>query len=302
MTNNNDLVTVTVISYNSAKTIIETLESIKAQTYSNIELIISDDCSQDDSVVICKKWIELNRSRFFGVRLFTAEKNQGVCANGNKAKFAARGKWIKGIAADDILLPNCIKDYLDFVSSHPDAKFMSAFRRIYSETFEEKNFISEDKVLGDNSIYEKSIQDQLKVGSCRLLAQGPVMFFATEIFHAVGGYHPEYPFEDYPFQIDALEKGYKLYLVPKATVGYRVHQSVCHVDGKLFNAEYKRRVRPFFEKRCFKYLTKKQQLGQRLIWTFEEFLIVHNLYKKNVITQFMYKYIIIVIRRIFNLL
>ncbi len=51
------LVSIVVITYNSAKFILETLESSKAQTYKNIELIISDDCSTDNTVEICQQWI-----------------------------------------------------------------------------------------------------------------------------------------------------------------------------------------------------------------------------------------------------
>ena len=49
---NNPLVSVVVITYNSASTIIETLDSIREQSYKNIELIISDDCSKDNTVDI----------------------------------------------------------------------------------------------------------------------------------------------------------------------------------------------------------------------------------------------------------
>ena len=51
------LVSVVVITYNSAKFVIETLESVKSQTYKNIELIISDDCSTDDTVERCRLWL-----------------------------------------------------------------------------------------------------------------------------------------------------------------------------------------------------------------------------------------------------
>ena len=55
------LVSVVVITYNSEKYILETLESIKTQSYKNLELIISDDCSKDDTVMICRDWLD-NRS------------------------------------------------------------------------------------------------------------------------------------------------------------------------------------------------------------------------------------------------
>lgn len=82
---NNILVSCTVLSYNSAKTILETLESIKAQTYQNIELIVSDDCSKDNTVELCRQWIAVNKNRFVRVVLLTVKENTGVCANGNRA-------------------------------------------------------------------------------------------------------------------------------------------------------------------------------------------------------------------------
>ncbi|MDR0890977.1 MAG: glycosyltransferase [Endomicrobium sp.] len=53
---NNPLVSVCVITYNSSKYVLETLESIKTQTYQNIELIVSDDCSTDDTVEVCENY------------------------------------------------------------------------------------------------------------------------------------------------------------------------------------------------------------------------------------------------------
>jgi alpha-1,3-rhamnosyltransferase len=48
------LVSIVIITYNSAKYVLETLESVKAQTYEKIELVISDDCSTDDTVEVCR--------------------------------------------------------------------------------------------------------------------------------------------------------------------------------------------------------------------------------------------------------
>jgi alpha-1,3-rhamnosyltransferase len=74
----NPLVSIVVITYNSSSYVIETLESIKAQTYQNIELIVSDDCSKDKTVDVCKKWIEKNKQRFVRTELITIEKRNRI--------------------------------------------------------------------------------------------------------------------------------------------------------------------------------------------------------------------------------
>ena len=108
------LVSIIVITYNSSKYVLETLESAKAQTYQNIELIVSDDCSTDNTVEICREWIEKNKKRFLRTELITSEKNTGIPANCNRGVKAAQGEWVKLIAGDDILCNNCIEANIEY--------------------------------------------------------------------------------------------------------------------------------------------------------------------------------------------
>ena len=87
----NDLVSIVVITYNSSKYVLETLESAKAQTYQNIELIITDDCSTDNTVAVCKEWLEKNEDRFVKAELVTSPCNTGVPANLNRGVKKAQG-------------------------------------------------------------------------------------------------------------------------------------------------------------------------------------------------------------------
>jgi len=118
------LVSVPVITYNSSATIIETLDSIYNQTYPNIELIVSDDCSPDNTVELVRDWLETHKDRFARVELLTVEKNTGVSGNCNRSGAACTGVWSKGIAGDDIMLPNCIQDCMDYVTEHPDTIYL----------------------------------------------------------------------------------------------------------------------------------------------------------------------------------
>lgn len=118
------LVSVPVVTYNSSNTVLETLVSIYNQTYPNIELIVSDDCSTDNTVEICRQWIEQHKGRFVRVELLTVEKNTGVAGNSNRAEAACRGEWIKGIAGDDILLPECIEICVNYINKHPNTIYL----------------------------------------------------------------------------------------------------------------------------------------------------------------------------------
>ena len=113
--NDNPLVSVVVLTYNSSKTVLETLNSIAAQTYKNIELIISDDCSKDDTLKKCKKWELKNKQRFTQIIIIRSNQNTGTAANGNRGANAANGEWLKFIAADDVLLPNCVHSNIDYI-------------------------------------------------------------------------------------------------------------------------------------------------------------------------------------------
>lgn len=124
----NPLVSVPVITYNSSETIVDTLDSIKHQTYQNIELIISDDCSTDNTVAICKDWIEKNKERFVYTQLLAVENNTGVSANVNRAWKACKGDWVKGVAGDDVLIDTCIQKLVKFITDNPN--YICAFARM----------------------------------------------------------------------------------------------------------------------------------------------------------------------------
>ena len=135
-------VSIIVITYNSSKYVTETLESAKAQTYLNIELIISDDCSTDNTVEISEKWINENHSRFIKAQLIRAEKNTGIPANCNRGVKASSGKWIKIIAGDDILLENCIADNIQYILQNSYALVVLSKVQSFKDSYQEKNIIA----------------------------------------------------------------------------------------------------------------------------------------------------------------
>lgn len=100
----NKLVSVICLCFNHEKFVTETLQSVLNQTYNNIELIILDDYSRDNSVNEIEKWLTNNP----GIQFIKNEKNLGVTQSFNKALNFAKGDYIIDLAADDVLLPNCV--------------------------------------------------------------------------------------------------------------------------------------------------------------------------------------------------
>lgn len=284
---NNFLVSVTVLSYNSSATIIETLESIKSQTYQNIELIVSDDCSSDNTVELCHKWISSNRGRFVRTELLTVERNTGVCANGNRALAVCRGLWQKGIAADDILLPSCVEDFVLYVIQNPEAKWVSSYVRVYRDNFDETNCIKR-KGMYSQSFFDYSVEQQLHLMACRNVLYSPSLFFNVAMKRELGGYDEKYVAEDYAFFLRALEKGYKCYFMPKETVGYRIHNSLAHSEKNLFNYHFQVEARKMRKDLSFKYLTKTEKLGLRMIWCLEDVIEKLGLNKKSKCMDYVY--------------
>lgn len=216
------LVSVTVITYNSSKTVLETLDSIKAQTYQNIELIVSDDCSTDNTVELCRDWIEQNKSRFVRTELLTVEKNTGVAGNCNRAGAACRGEWGKGIAGDDIMMPNCIQDCMDYIAAHPDTIYLFGKQKAFGA--------SEERCKEIDSIFDYSFFNMTQEEQLHRLIFGENCVPATAVFchrqhaKAIGVKNDErIPLlEDWPKWINLLRAGVKLHFVDKVLVKYRV--------------------------------------------------------------------------------
>lgn len=110
------LVSVCVPVYNAGDFLQETLESVLNQTYSNIEVIIVDDCSKDGSRQIIEKYQKKDRR----VRTILMDQNSNVCVAGNQAFANANGKYVAVIGHDDIWREDKIEKQITFLEEHPD--------------------------------------------------------------------------------------------------------------------------------------------------------------------------------------
>lgn len=118
MLTNEPLVSVIVSAYNHEKYVQDTIKSIIDQTYQNIELIIIDDGSKDNTYKKIKEKQEICQKRFSRFVL-QIQQNCGISMTLNKAIALCKGKYIAGIASDDIFLPTCIEEQVRLMEQNP---------------------------------------------------------------------------------------------------------------------------------------------------------------------------------------
>jgi alpha-1,3-rhamnosyltransferase len=233
---NEPLVTIVVITYNSAKTVVETLDSVKAQTYRNLELIISDDCSKDNTREVVEEWLNDAKSHFVHVELVTTDENTGVSDNINRGIAKSRGEWIKSIAGDDLLIPSAIEEYVRFVIKNPEKVRMCVC--------DVEPFMSDGTSVPawKNDAYKKHFECEkeiLELQRKRILHEqrfvGPTFFYSRELYDEVGGFNAEYGMcEEWPFVYKVLRNGNRIFAIDKKLVSYRItNSSLCNYrDGK----------------------------------------------------------------------
>lgn len=219
------LVSVPVITYNSSKTVVETLDSIYNQTYPNLELIVSDDGSPDDTVEICRNWMDVHKERFVRTELLTVEKNTGVSANMNRAEAACRGEWVKPIAGDDVLLDNCIETYVDFVREHTDAVYVFAKVEAFGGEEGRRKTIESQFVY---DFFNWTLEEQYDYLTLeRNCIPASAAFYNRGKVNVLGISNDErIPLmEDWPKWINLLKAGVRMDFVNKVVVKYRVSES-----------------------------------------------------------------------------
>ncbi|HEQ3588126.1 glycosyltransferase family 2 protein [Vibrio harveyi] len=234
-------VTVAVITYNSERTVIDTLDSIAAQDYGSdyIELVISDDASKDKTIDVVNQWVNENKEKFFSVKVIENRVNGGLPKNCNIAWKNSTSSWIKSIAGDDLLLPSCISDNVDYVSGHEDCSIVFSFMQ---------DFSVEDGDVKKGTFHPKKYQLNFFRESCEkqrdfLLRDSfnfsPTSFIKRELIVKVGFAEEKFKLiEDLPLWIKILESGEKLYFMERNTVLYRYSESISRSKTEYANVEF----------------------------------------------------------------
>lgn len=219
------LVTVAIPYYNLGEFLPETLASVAAQTYPNLEVIVLDDGSTDsDSLRVFEE-----QKRLYPNYRFLRHDNSGVCATRNRMLTEARGELFFPLDADNVIMPRMLERLVSALCRNPEYSAMSCFRLDFRD--------SEDLRKG------AYVESYRPVGGPYVLASISNVYgetsglFRTQALREVGGYedlHPEYVSEDWQIYVKLASLGFGIGVVPEHLYYYRLRGDSRYHNGNLF--------------------------------------------------------------------
>ena len=186
------LVSVIIPLYNREKTIQRAVDSVLNQTYTNIEVIVVDDGSTDDSVKMLHKYVDDNR-----VKVFCQPQNKGANAARNRGIREARGEYIAFHDSDDAWLPDKLEKQIRCMERDEFYVSFCAFKRHYEGAVQIVPNISEQLSC-------ESIRERLRRGN---IVGTPTLVLHKSVVSAVGVFDEEMPrLQDYEYMIRIVKK------------------------------------------------------------------------------------------------
>lgn len=231
------LVSIGIASFNNGHYIVELLDSIRQQTYPNIELLVIDDCSNDNSVSVIEEWAIATS---FPMQFIRHAENRGLLAVVAELREQARGSFVLWLGSDDWLLPNMVTDTIaEFMRRGPQCGVVYSDCLVVDAAGKE---ISQSFIHHFNAHFGKIHPE----GNIRIpLLSGfylptPTAIVRRSALDQIGPYDLTLGSEDLDTWLRISVKWTFAYL-PKVTAAYRVHtQSISNSHRPRLSETYLR--------------------------------------------------------------
>jgi hypothetical protein len=201
-------VAVLLTAYNRERYIGSSIESVLAQTFSDFELLVTDNCSTDGTLAIARQYERLD-SR---VRVVVNERNLGQFGNRNRAAELARAPLLKYHDSDDLMYPHCLAAMVTMLQSEPRAGFGLSSGWAWTGG-------PCPMLLTPRMAYQREY-----FGEGLFLCGPSGAIFRAEVFRELGGFVDEGAPSDYYFWLRACTRVNAL-LLPADLFWYRMHPS-----------------------------------------------------------------------------
>lgn len=206
------MISIIIPVYNVENYLAECLKSIQSQTYNNIEVILVNDGSTDNSKMICERYCKEDR-RFHLLN----QENQGQSVARNMGVAASTGEFIAFVDSDDVIKANYLEELMKYMSDDIDI-VESIF------TVSKKDFLVENSKETE-ILFEGNSQEAVKIFPNHVLSVNPVTkLYRRSIVEAVP-YLEGFIFEDIYSGIGMLKYIRKIVKIDYVGYYYRQHQS-----------------------------------------------------------------------------
>ncbi len=228
------LVTIGVPFFNAHDYIIDTLNSIKAQSYPNIQLILVNDCSTDESLKKIKEWLDQNGNSFVEIILLENPVNKGTSYSCKKIEEFSNGTFFTKLDADDLIHPNKIATQVDYLLEHPhiamvysNTLLIDSMGKLMTEdyfTTQKYKYVT-NKIGPSGQVFPQLLEEDFIPNSSVLIRKN--------ILDAVGGYDENLFTEDWDLWL-RITKLYPIAFMKGYFSSYRIHpQSVMRKNSSL---------------------------------------------------------------------
>lgn len=224
------LVSILIPTYNRAKYLGEALNSALAQTYQNLEIIVHDDASTDETPNILGEYADPR------LRVIRTENNHTMLGGWNYIVKQANGEYIKFLASDDLLDPTCVEELVKLGFANPGATILTCRRKFIDE---------EGRVIKKMGFHSSSItQSGLEHAHWILttlrenkIGEPTAVMYRRDVVSKAGEYDPTFSqFADFEYWIRLLQFGDLAY-VHKPLCYFRLHSgsntSAAIEDGRF---------------------------------------------------------------------
>ena len=198
-------VSIVIPAYNHAAYLDQAVQSILKQDYNNVELIVLDDGSTDNTLKVL--------SKYEGLFYWESQQNMGQANTLNKGWRMSKGAILSYLSADDILLPDAVSTSVNYFLNNPDAVL----------TYCDFNLINPDSsIIRRVRTPEFDYREMLAQVIC---TPGPAAFFKRDAYESAGPWDSSImQMIDYEYWLRLGLKG-RFLRIPLVLAGYRIHEA-----------------------------------------------------------------------------